>query len=317
MTVVLCVAAFLAVGAGAVVGQAPGTGTATAVQETTTVAGDEATISIRNLSVPDRIQAGENFSVSAEVVNDGDSSVVQRVSYRIAGNVIDSRLVQLSAGNATTVAFDVAGTATSGFSMGTFTQGFYAGGAEVTADVTLTGAETTSGEATAQETTPEETLPGETTTGETTPEGPDATTSVETDEASVIFENQTGDGTSVVVDAVTAPDGGFAVVHDASLVRGDVVESMLGTSGFLEAGTHRNVTVELDDALNESGRLYVLVYRDSNENRQFDFLSSNRTADGPYRQPNGQLAVNDAANVTVESGDDQGSREDRENGERR
>jgi hypothetical protein len=71
---------------------------------------------------------------------------------------------------------------------------------------------------------------------------------------------------------------------------------------FLEAGTNENVVVALDEPLNESQRLVAVAYRDSNENQEFGFVTSNRTEDEPYRQPDGRVAVNAIANVTVENG---------------
>lgn len=274
--VVICVA-LLVVGAGAVASEPAETDVVTAAQETTTEDGETDTISIQNLSAPEQVQIGENFTVSADVVNEDDSGVIQRVTYRIGGNVISSELAQISPNNTTTVVFNV--TNTSDFPAGTFTHGVFIDGAEATANLTLT---------TAEETTPEET---------TTPE--------EAQTASVTFEQQTSNGTAVVVNTVTAPEGGFVVVHDTGLLQGNVTESIVGTSEFIEAGTQENVTIELDEPLNESQRLIAVVYRDSNDNQEFEYVSSGRTADGPYTQPDGPQAINDIANVTVENDEEE------------
>lgn len=161
----------------------------------------------------------------------------------------------------------------------------------------------------AEETTPEEgeTTPEETTPVETTPEDttPEETTPEEARPASVTFEDQTSDGTEVTVNSVAVPEGGFVVIHDLGVVEGEVIESIVGTSEYLEAGTHENVTIELDESLNESQRLVAVVYRDSNENQEYDFVTSNRTADGPYTGPDSEIAINDFANVTVENGEEE------------
>lgn len=295
-------------------------GTATD-QETTTAAGETVAISVRNLSAPDRIQLGEPFTVSADVVNDDDRAVVRQVTYRIAGTVVGSDLVQLPASETTTVMFDVTGANTTGFPTGTYDHGVFTSDAEATVNVTLTDgnesqpSETTGVATTAAETTPtEETTPVEATPDETTQiEATTDETTLETTlegteeagEANVTFRNQTSDGTTVVVNSVRVPESGFVVVHDGSIFQGDAVESMLGTSAFLPAGSHENVTVELDDPLSESQRLVAVAYRDSNGNEEYDFVSSNRTADGPYRVSGGRLAVSDVANVTLADGDDQ------------
>lgn len=340
--VVLCIATVLIVGAGAVASQSPDTGGVTAVQENDTQDEETAPVSVQNLTAPEEVQIGENFTVSANVTNDGDEVVVQQVTYRIEGSVIDSEFVQVPEGNTTTITFNVTGDDTSGFPTGTFTHGVFIDDAEATANVTLTAPEETPEETTPEETTPEETTPEEetpeeTTPVETTPEEtmpeettpeettpvettpvettPEETTPVETTPeettpeepraASVTFESQRSNGTAVVVDSVTVPESGFVVVHDTGIIQGEVAESVLGTSEFLESGTHQNVTVELDEQLTESQRLVVVTYRDSNENQEFDFLTSNQTVDGPYRLPDERQAVNDIANVTVENDEEQ------------
>src|SRR6056297_2548255 len=72
-----------------------------------------------------------------------------------------------------------------------------------------------------------------------------------TDAASVSFANQTSGGTTVTVDEVTLPNGGFVTIHDSSLTDGETFGSVAGTSAYLEAGTHENVTVTLADSLSE------------------------------------------------------------------
>jgi PGF-CTERM protein len=114
--------------------------------------------------------------------------------------------------------------------------------------------------------------------------------------ASVSMDNQTSGGYTVTVDSVTLPDGGFVALHDASLSDGAVLESVVGSSAYLEAGTHENVTVRLDDPLSETGTLVAMPHTDDGD-RIYEFVSANANADGPYTMDGG--AVTDAANVTV------------------
>jgi len=51
--------------------------------------------------------------------------------------------------------------------------------------------------------------------------------------------------------------------------------------------------------LNESQRLVAVLYRDSDADREYDFVSSNRVRDGPYRMADSEEAVNEIAVVTV------------------
>jgi len=401
---VLLVATLLVVGAsaGAIASGIGGTGAPAAAQETTTEGEQSEPVSIQNLTAPEEVAIGEPFTVSAEIVNDGDSEVVRRVTYRIEGNVINSEFVEVGAGNTTGVSFNVTEANTTGFPTGTFTHGVFTEDAEATANLTLvdgdeattTEAEeeaettteadaeedvetTTEAEAEAEttteaeeeaettteaeeeaettteveeeaettteaeaeeeaettteaeaeedaETTTEAEAETETTTeaeaeeeAETTTEAEEeaettteveeeaeTTTEVEAEEAateaSVTFENQTSNGSAVTVASIAVPDGGFVVIHDANITEGRVVESIRGSSEFLEAGAHENVTVELSESLNETQELFAVAYRDADENETFDYVTSNRTIDGPYTRSDG-IAINDPAVVTVES----------------
>jgi PGF-CTERM protein len=115
--------------------------------------------------------------------------------------------------------------------------------------------------------------------------------------ASVSMNLQDSDGTSVVVDRVDLASGGFVTIHDASLGAGAVLESVRGTSEYLEAGVHEDVVVELDQPLNETSQLIPMAHRDTNDNQAYDFLESEGSADGPFTFDGG--AVVDTATVSV------------------
>jgi len=115
--------------------------------------------------------------------------------------------------------------------------------------------------------------------------------------AGVTMDRQTADGTTVVVDSVDLSEGGFVTIHDASLGEGAVFDSVRGTSEYLDAGTHEDVVVELDEALNETNQVVAMAHQDTNDNQEYDFLSSEGNADGPYTA--GGNAVVDSATVTV------------------
>lgn len=100
--------------------------------------------------------------------------------------------------------------------------------------------------------------------------------------ASVSIEQQTSDGMTVVVDNVDLADGGFVTIHDASLGEGAVIESIRGTSEYLEAGAHEDVVVELDAPLTETNQVFAMAHQDTNENQAYDFVTSEGDADGPY-----------------------------------
>ncbi|MFC4407800.1 DUF7282 domain-containing protein [Haloarchaeobius iranensis] len=122
-------------------------------------------------------------------------------------------------------------------------------------------------------------------------------TTAESNHASVTFEAQTSGGHTVTVDEVTMAEGGFVTIHDASVTEGNVFGSVLGTSTYLEEGTHENVTITLDDPVSEDATLVAMAHRDTDGDRSYSFVASNGEADGPYTADGS--AVVDTAAVTV------------------
>jgi len=125
----------------------------------------------------------------------------------------------------------------------------------------------------------------------------DTATATSNHAASVTFADQTSGGATVTVDEVTLPDGGFVTIHDSSLADGETFGSVAGTSAYLEAGTHENVTVTLADSLSEDEELTAMAHRDTDGDRAYTFVSSNGQADGPYTADGGAVVA--SANVTV------------------
>jgi PGF-CTERM protein len=116
--------------------------------------------------------------------------------------------------------------------------------------------------------------------------------------ATVTLNNQSANGqaTNVTVASATLPAGGFVTIHDAT-VTSDAIGSVRGTSSYLDAGNHSDVSVSLDDPVTESGKLFAMPHRDTNDNQQYDFVSSEGGADGPYTA--GDEIVLDAATVQI------------------
>lgn len=104
--------------------------------------------------------------------------------------------------------------------------------------------------------------------------------------ATEVFPAQATGGRLVLFPEVFVPQGGYAAVHDASLLSGNVLGSVIGVSSFLKPGLHRNVTVELtfngSKGVNASTTLVGMLHRETNNNTSYDFVSSSGTADGPY-----------------------------------
>jgi len=109
--------------------------------------------------------------------------------------------------------------------------------------------------------------------------------------ASVNFEDQESDGSSVLVDSVTLPDGGYVVIHESD---GGAPGPVLGNSSYLSAGTSTDVAVTLDSPISEDQELIAMAHTDDGD-QQYEFPN----ADGPYTT-NGSPVI-DAALITIVS----------------
>ena len=126
--------------------------------------------------------------------------------------------------------------------------------------------------------------------------------------ADVTFDDQTSDGTTVVVDSVTMSEGGFVTIHDSSLFDGDALGSVVGVSDYLGPGTHDDVEVTLFDVpgatFDDGGlppgeqTLVAMPHFDTDGDETYDFVATSGDDDGPYVGDDG--AVVDPAQVTVE-----------------
>jgi hypothetical protein len=115
--------------------------------------------------------------------------------------------------------------------------------------------------------------------------------------ADVRIEDQTSGGTTVSVAEVSLPEAGFVAIHDASLSDGEVLGSVVGSSGHLAAGTHEDVTVQLSQPLDEDAQLVAMPHEDTNDDRIYSFVAENGNVDGPFTADGN--AVTDAAEVTA------------------
>ena len=119
--------------------------------------------------------------------------------------------------------------------------------------------------------------------------------------AGFTFDNGEPNTTSVLIERVVVPEGGFLVVHQAQNATGEYategqvsVGSVVGNSTYLEPGVHSNVVVELNVSIDESQTLIAMPHRDTNDNRQYDFPQ----ADDPYTE-NGSPVI-DTGYVIIE-----------------
>ncbi len=120
--------------------------------------------------------------------------------------------------------------------------------------------------------------------------------------ATVTLNNQTANGQadSVTVASATLSQGGFVTIHDGTLLDGDALGSVRGTSEYLERGSHEDVEVSLDEPYTASGSIIAMPHLDTNGNEAYDFVSSEGGADGPYTTEGGDIVL-DPASLTVRS----------------
>ena len=106
------------------------------------------------------------------------------------------------------------------------------------------------------------------------------------DVATQTFPAQATGGNIVIFPELFVPQGGYAAVHDETLLVGNVLGSVVGVSPFLAPGLHKNVSVELNfngsGGLNASQTVVGMLHKETNNNTSYDFVSSQGAQDGPY-----------------------------------
>jgi len=158
-----------------------------------------------------------------------------------------------------------------------------------------TPTETPTGTATATP-TPTETATATATSTDTPTPTPTATptptrTAID-DIPAVDFDRQTVNGSTVAIDWVTAPAGGFVVIHDQPADNLSA-ESVIGVSEYVQPGEADDLTIDLYEvagktferqSLSQGTVLTAVVHRDTNVNRTFDYVTSDGDVDGVYRR---------------------------------
>lgn len=123
--------------------------------------------------------------------------------------------------------------------------------------------------------------------------------------AELSAEDQTGDGTEVMVASVTLPADGFVVIHaDADGSAGPVI----GHSELLSEGESTDVVITLDEPLAVTATVWPMAHIDTNVNGAYDFAPPDVTDDGPATFEDGEVAVL-PVEVTVEGAGDDGTDE--------
>ena len=108
--------------------------------------------------------------------------------------------------------------------------------------------------------------------------------------APLAFEDQTSTGSSVTVDRVTMPEGGFVVIASPD------GKTVYGASEYLSPGRVTNLRVTLDTPLPGTGTYLAAGQADTNDDREFDAF---RVRDDCLLDLDGSPLV-DTATVTLE-----------------
>lgn len=125
--------------------------------------------------------------------------------------------------------------------------------------------------------------------------------------ASVEFSNQYSDGATVVVDSIVLSDGGYVAIHDARLLEGALTDSVIGVSAYLPPGAHYDLEVPLFDvpggdfdreALDENALLIPMPHKETDDDEEYDFVTSGGEDDGPYTEDG--LPTVDAGFVVID-----------------
>ncbi|MCU4925716.1 MSCRAMM family adhesin SdrC [Halobacteria archaeon AArc-dxtr1] len=117
-------------------------------------------------------------------------------------------------------------------------------------------------------------------------------------EASISLADQTGNGTTVTVDSVSLSEGGFVAIYDGVAADADP-EAVIGASGYLSAGDHENVEIELDEPIEASGPIVAVVHHDTTDDETFQYAETDGAEDDPYVTPGG-APILDGAFYTVD-----------------
>jgi hypothetical protein len=122
-----------------------------------------------------------------------------------------------------------------------------------------------------------------------------------TNNSTITLNNQTSNGTTVTVESFTLPGGGFVSIHNASLTppQNESIESIIGVTEYLDAGTHREVEVVLDTPISQNQTVIAKAARDTNGNQTFDVRRSKGFQDTAYSS-NGS-AVTDHATIRIQN----------------
>ena len=119
--------------------------------------------------------------------------------------------------------------------------------------------------------------------------------------ASVTFRDQTPQNGTLTATKARLPRGGFLIAHNESYRRtGDALTSAVAISRYLPPGNHSSVTLSVKQgALDESQTVTIRPSLDTNNNQQYDYVTSDGFQDVAYETVNRSGTITDLAQVRV------------------
>ena len=117
-------------------------------------------------------------------------------------------------------------------------------------------------------------------------------------QAGVSFSDQVAQdaGTLVHIDEATLSEGGFVAVYAGS-ADGD----FLGVSSYLEAGTHSDVRVRLNEPVDDRVTLVAVAHKDTDNNMQFGYIASGGAEDAPYTADGAAVSAQATVSIATEA----------------
>jgi hypothetical protein len=110
--------------------------------------------------------------------------------------------------------------------------------------------------------------------------------------ASLAVQDQTSDGTTIVVASIELPSAGFIAVHADN---GGSPGPVIGTSELLPAGRSNDVTVTLDAPLEGTSIVWPMAHIDMDGDGEYTFMPPDNAVDVPAISADGNVAVAPAA----------------------
>lgn len=127
--------------------------------------------------------------------------------------------------------------------------------------------------------------------------------------ASIVFKNQTINGTNVTISSVTLPEGGYVALHDSSYLEEMAPKniSVIAVSRYLSPGHYENLTIPIRRSppggllnktrLNHTQQLVAVPYKETTGNHRYEFVLTFGENDTPYLYQSAPIA--DPARVAV------------------